>query len=42
MFFSHRDALRVSPDSDTMSLRISGGIGAIRLELRKNSLRLAK
>ena len=41
-FFSHPDALRVSPDSDTMSLRIFGGIGSIRLESRKNSLRLAK
>ena len=38
---SNRDALRVSPDSDTMSLRIFGGIGSIRLESRKNSLRLA-
>ena len=41
IFFSNRDALRVSPDSDTMSLRIFGGIGSIRLESRKNSLRLA-
>ena len=40
--FSNRDVLRVSPDSDTMSLRIFGGIGSIRLESRKNSLRLAK
>ena len=40
--FSNRDALRVSPDSDTMSLRIFGGIGSIRLESRKNSLRLAQ
>ena len=24
MFFSNRDVLRVSPDSDTMSLRIFG------------------
>ena len=39
-FFSNRDELRVIPDSDTMSLRIFGGIGSIRLELRKNSLRL--
>ena len=41
-FFSNRDVLRVSPDSDTISLRIFGGIGSIRLESRKNSLRLAK
>ena len=50
-FFSNPDALRVSPDSDTMSLRYSGGgggggggggIGSIRLQSRKNSLRLAK
>ena len=32
----------VSPDSDTMSLRIFRGIGSTRLESRKNSLRLAK
>ena len=43
--FSNRDALRDSPDSDTMSLRIFGGgggggvgIGSIRLESHKNSL----
>ena len=41
-FFSNRDVVRVIPDSDTMSLRIFGGIGSIRLESRKNSLRLAK
>ena len=41
-FFSYRDVLRVSPDSDTMPLRIFGGIGSIRLESRKSSLRLAK
>ena len=40
--FSNRDVLRVSPDSETMSLRIFGVIGSIRLESRKNSLRLAK
>ena len=40
-FFYNRDALRVSPDSDTMSLRIFGGIGSFRLESRKNSLRLS-
>ena len=40
--FSNREALRVSPDSDTMSLRIIGRIGSIRLESRKNSLRLSK
>ena len=34
---SNREVLRVSPDSDTMSLRIFGGIGSIRLESRKNS-----
>ena len=39
-FFSNRDELRVIPDSDTMSLRIFGRIGSIRLESRKNSLRL--
>ena len=39
-FFSNRDELRVIPDSDTMSLRIFGVIGSIRLESRKNSLRL--
>ena len=39
-FFSNRDELRVIPDSDKMSLRIFGGIGSIRLESRKNSLRL--
>ena len=39
-FFSNRDELRVIPDSDTMSLRIFGAIGSIRLESRKNSLRL--
>ena len=39
--FSNRDGLLVSPDSDTMSLRIFGGVGSIRLESRKNSLRLA-
>ena len=38
-FFSNRDEVRVIPDSDTMSLRIFGGIGSIRLESRKNSLR---
>ena len=42
IFFSNRDVLRVSPDSDTLSLRIFGGIGSIRLKSRKNSLRLAK
>ena len=42
IFFSNRDVLRVSPNSDTMSLRLFGGIGSIRLESRKNSLRLAK
>ena len=26
-FFSYRDVLRVSPDLDTMSLRIFGGFG---------------
>ena len=41
-FFSNRDVLRVSPNSDTMSLRIFGGIGSISLEACKNSLRLAK
>ena len=41
-FSSNSDVLRVSPDSDTMSLGIFGGIGSIRLESRKNSLRLAK
>ena len=40
IFFSNRDELRVNPDSDTMSLRIFGGISSIRLESRKNSLRL--
>ena len=35
--FFNRDGLRVSPDLDTISLRIFGGIGSIRLELRKNS-----
>ena len=39
-FFSNRDELRVIPDSDTMSLRIFGEIGSIRLESRKNSVRL--
>ena len=39
-FFSNRDELRVIPDSDTMSLRIFEAIGSIRLESRKNSLRL--
>ena len=39
-FFSNRDELRVIPDSDTMLLRIFGGIGSIRLESRKNYLRL--
>ena len=39
-FFSNRDELRVIPDSDRMSLRIFGGIGSIRPESRKNSLRL--
>ena len=38
--FSNGDVLRVNPDLDTMSLRIFGGIGSIRLESRKNSLRL--
>ena len=38
--FSNRDELRVIPDSDTMSLRIFGRIGSIRLESHKNSLRL--
>ena len=42
IFFSNRVVVRVIPDSDTMSLRIFGGIGSIRLESRKNSLRLAK
>ena len=39
-FLSNRDELRVILDSDTMSLRIFEGIGSIRLESRKNSLRL--
>ena len=39
-FFSNCDELQVIPDSDTMSLRIFGEIGSIRLESRKNSLRL--
>ena len=39
-FFSNCDELRVIPDSDRMSLRILVGIGSIRLESRKNSLRL--
>ena len=39
-FLSNHDELRVIQDSDTMSLRIFGGIGSIRLESRKNSLRL--
>ena len=39
IFFSNRDELRVIPDSDTMLLRIFGGIGSIRMESRKNSLR---
>ena len=39
-FFSNCDELRVIPDSDTTSLRIFGEIGSIRLESRKNSLRL--
>ena len=39
---SNRDVLRVSPDSDTMSLRNFGGIGSIRLESRKNSLKFSK
>ena len=39
-FFSNHDELRVIPDSDTMLLRIFGAIGSIRLESRKNSLRL--
>ena len=39
-FFSNRDELRVIPDSETMPLRIFGRIGSIRLESRKNSLRL--
>ena len=42
IFFFNLDVLRVSPDSDTMSLRIFGGIGSSRLESHKNSLRLAK
>ena len=40
LFFSNRDELRVVPDSDTMSLRIFGEIGSIRLESHKNSLLL--
>ena len=40
IFFSNRDELRVIPDSETKSLRIFGAIGSIRLESRKNSLRL--
>ena len=40
IFFSNPDELRVIPYSDTMSLRIFGGIGSIRLESRKNSLPL--
>ena len=40
IFFSNCDELRVIPDSDTMSLRIFGGIGSNRLESRKNSLGL--
>ena len=39
-FLSNRDELRVIRDSDTMSLRIFGGFGSLRLESRKNSLRL--
>ena len=39
-FLSNLDELRVIPDSDTMSLRIFGGIGSIWLESRKDSLRL--
>ena len=39
-FFANRDELRFIPESDTMSIRIFGGIGSIRLESGKNSLRL--
>ena len=39
-FFSNREELGVIPDSDTMSLRIFGAIGSIRLESHMNSLRL--
>ena len=42
IFFSYRDELRVIPDSDTMSLRIFGEIGSIRLKSRKNSLRVGE
>ena len=38
--FSNRDELRVIPDSVSMPLQIFKGIGSIRLESRKNSLRL--
>ena len=42
IFFSNRDVLRVSPHSDTMSLRIfGGGVGSVRLESRNSSLPLA-
>ena len=37
-FFSNSDVLRDSPHSDTMSLRIIGGIGSIRMESRNNLL----
>ena len=40
-FFSNRDDLRVSPDSDTISLLMFGGIGSIWRESHKNSLELA-
>ena len=40
--FSNSDVLRVSLDSDTISLQIFEGIGSIWLESHKNSLRLAK
>ena len=41
-FFSNRDVLRVSPDSDTMSLRIFGGIGSIRLEIAQELITISK
>ena len=42
LIFFINEVLRVSPHSNTISLRMFVAIGSIQLELRKNSLRLAK
>ena len=41
-FFSNRDGLQVSPDSDTISLRIFGGIGSIHAGIAQEFITTSK